>query len=102
MLGWVRLSMNNFVKAILKIGFIYMAVTQWGWISQNFIGLINNAIGGIGDVLVSASPIHIPGADGINGAMQIVLIQFTKIGSVVFKTGGLSNFGGWLDGIIIW
>lgn len=102
MMGWVRLSMNNFVKAVLKIGLIYMAVTEWGWISQNLIGLVNNAIGGIGDALISASPIHIPGADGINGAMQIVLIQFTKIGGMIFNTGGWSNFGGWLEGIVVW
>lgn len=102
MMGWVSLKMSNFVKAVLKIGFIYMAVTEWGWVSQNFVGFINNAIGGLGDALISASPIHIPGADGINGAMQIVLIQFTKIGAVVFQTGGFTNFAGWLDGMIIW
>lgn len=102
MMGWVRVSMGNFVKAVLKIGFIYLAVTSWSWVSEYGIGTANGVITRLGDALIGASPVHIPGIGGIDGAMQTTLIQFTKLGSVVFDSGGLSNFGGWLGGIIIW
>lgn len=101
-MGWVKISMGNFVKAVLKIALIYMAVTQWAWVSEYFVGLINNLIGGLGDALISASPVHIPGVDGIDGAMQITLIQFTKLGSTIFSGGGLSNFGAYLEGMVVW
>lgn len=101
-MGWVKISMGNFVKAVLKIGLIYVAVTEWSWVSEYFVGLINSLIGGLGDALISASPVHIPGVDGIDGAMQITLIQFTKLGSVIFSGGGLSNFGAYVEGMVVW
>ncbi len=101
-LGWVKISMGNFVKICLKISFIYLAVTQWGWISNNVFGFINSAIGQLGDALISATPTHIPGADGIDGSMQVVLIEFTKLGGVVFASGSFGNLGGWLDGAVLW
>ncbi|OGT30627.1 MAG: hypothetical protein A3E87_06605 [Gammaproteobacteria bacterium RIFCSPHIGHO2_12_FULL_35_23] len=102
MLGWVKTSMSHFIKTTLKIGFIYMAVTQWAWVSQNFIDLINGLINELGSELISASPTHIPGGDNINNAMQIVLNQFTKLGTIVFQIGGFNNMGAWLDGILLW
>jgi type IV secretion system protein VirB6 len=102
MSGWIRMTMGELLKSVIKISLIYMAVTQWGWVSKNFIELINSTINGIGDVLISAAPSHIPGADGIDGAMQIVLIEFTKLGAVLFQSGGMTNIGGLIDGAILW
>lgn len=102
MLGQVRLSVRDLIKSVLKIAFIYVAVTNWSWFSEYFVGLINSAISEIGSALVSATPVHIPGLGGIDGAMQTVLIQFTRIGSAVFNTGGLTNLGGIFDGLLIW
>lgn len=102
LMGWTRLAMGNFVKAVLKIGLIYMAVTEWDFIAKYFVGFINDAIGGLGDVLVGVSPVNIPGASGLDGAMQVTLTQFTNLGAVVFNTGSFSNLGGWFDGLIIW
>lgn len=101
-MGWVKVSMGNFVKSILKIALIYMVVTEWSWVSQYLVGFVNNLIGGIGDALISASPVHIPGVDGIDGAMQETLIQFTNLGNTLFSDGGLSNMGAWLQGILMW
>jgi type IV secretion system protein VirB6 len=102
MMGWVRMTTGNFVKAVLKVGLVYTAVTEWSFVSQYFVGFIDNVIGELGDALISASPTHIPGVSGIDGAMQLTLIQFTKIGSMIFNTGGFTNMGGWLDGVVIW
>lgn len=101
-MGWVKISMGNFVKVVLKIALIYVAVTEWAWISEYFVGFINNLIGGLGDALISASPVHIPGADGIDGAMQMTLIQFTKLGNAFFKAGGITNMGPWVQAFLMW
>ena len=101
-MGWVKISMGNFVKIAFKIALIYVAVTQWAWVSQYLVEFVNTIVGGLGDALISASPIHIPGIDGIDGAMQETLIQFTKLGSVIFSGGGLSNFGAYLEGMVVW
>jgi hypothetical protein len=79
-----------------------MAVTDWGFVSQYLVGFVNDAIGGLGDALITASPVHIQGINGLDGALQTVLTAFTQMGSTVFKTGGLTNMGGWLSGILIW
>lgn len=102
MMGWVQMKMSEFSKMVIKIALIFAAVTQWSFVSEHFIGLINSAIGGLGDALISASPVHIPGVDGMDGALQLVLIQFTKLGAELFNTGGFSNIGGWFDGTLVW
>lgn len=100
--GWVKLSMGNFVKAVLKIGLIYTAVTEWGFVSEYLVGFINSVIGEVGDALTAASPVHIPGVDGVDGAMQLTLIEFVKLGSRLWDTGGISNLGGLFDGALVW
>lgn len=101
-MGWLKISMGNFVKAAFKIGLIYVAVTEWSWVSEYLIGFINNVIGGVGDALITASPINIPNIDGIDGAMQLTLIQFTRLGSTIFSGGGLSNWGAYFEGMLVW
>jgi len=101
-MGWVKISMGNFVKATFKVALIYVAVTQWSWVSEYFVGLVNQVVGGVGDALVTASPVHIPGMGGIDGAMQEILIQFTKLGSTIFSGGGLSNWGAYFEGMVVW
>lgn len=100
--GWVKMQVSYFIKVCIRIGLIYMAVTQWSWVSQYFVGAINQAIGGMGDAIIAASPARIPGVDGLDGAMQEVLIEFTKLGSLLFQIGGWTNLGAWLDGILVW
>jgi type IV secretion system protein VirB6 len=102
LIGKKKATMGEFIVAVLKIGFVTVAVTNWGFVSKYLVGFINGAVGQLGDALISASPIHIPGADGIDGALQMTLIQFTQLGSKLFNTGGFSNFGGWFEGTIIW
>jgi type IV secretory pathway VirB6-like protein len=101
-IGWVRLSIPNLVKAVLKIGLIYMAVMDWGFVSQYLVGFVNDLVGGLGDALITASPVHIKGVNGLDGALQTVLTVFTQMGMKVFGIGGLNNMGPWLSGILIW
>lgn len=101
-MGWVQMSRGEFTKLVFKIALIFAAVTQWSFVSSFFVDLLNSAINGLGDALISASPVHIPGADGVDGALQIVLIQFTQLGAKLFDAGGFSNLGGIFDGIVVW
>ena len=41
MMGAVKLHGAEFIKAVLKIGFVYTAVTDWGMVSHFLIDLIN-------------------------------------------------------------
>jgi len=102
--GWVKLSMGNLVKSSIKLAVIYTAAMNWGWFSHYVVDLINKGSGQIGDVLVSATPVPIPhfAGEGINGAMQSVLIEFTKIGAWVWDMGSWHNMGPCFTGILIW
>jgi len=102
--GWIKLSMSNLVKSSVKLAVIYMAAMNWGWFSQNVVDLISKGSGQIGDVLVGSTPVPLPqfAGSGINGAMQSVLIEFTKIGSWVWNIGSWHNMGPCFTALLIW
>lgn len=102
--GWIKLSVSNLVKSTLKIGIIYTAAMNWSWFSQYFVSTINNGAGEIGSVLVSATPVPIPhfAGEGINGAMQSVMIEVTKIGAWTWDMGSWHNFGPRFTALMIW
>lgn len=102
--GWVKLAMGNLVKASLKLAFIYMAAMNWGWFSHSVVDSLNKGVGEIGSVLVSATPVPIPhfAGEGINGAMQSVLIEFTDIGSWIWNRGAWNNISPCFTAILIW
>lgn len=101
-LGWLKFSMGDLIKQIMIIGFIMTAVLNWSMVSQYLVDLINDGIQEISDSLVGLSPLHLKKAADLNDAMQVVLTSFSKMGTVLFDSGGFGNFGGYLDGILIW
>lgn len=102
--GWVKLSVNNLVKSVLKLALIYLAAMSWGWFSQNVVDLLSRGAGQIGDILVGASPMPLPhfGGEGINGAMQSVLIEFVRIGDTLWEAGSFTNLGPLFDAVVVW
>jgi type IV secretion system protein VirB6 len=90
------------VKVVLKVGLIYAAVMDWGFVSSYLVDFVNEAVGGLGDALITASPVHMKGVAGLNGALQSVLTIFTQMGMKVFGIGGITNIGPWVSGILIW
>lgn len=102
LIGAVRANMSYFMKAVLKIAFIYAAVTNWSFVSEYFINFINSLVGELGSALVGASPIHISGATNMSSAMQVTLIAFTKIGAILFDAGGITNIGALMGALVLW
>lgn len=102
--GWVKLSMSNLVKSAVKLALIYMAAMNWGWFSHYVVSLINDGAGQLGDILVKATPVSIPhfAGEGINGAIQTVLIEFTQIGSWIWNKGSWHAMGPCFSAILIW
>ena len=102
--GWVKLAMGNLVKSSLKLAFIYMAAMNWTWFSHYGVDFINKTSGQIGSILVSATPVPIPhfAGEGINGAMQSVLIEFTDIGSWIWQQGAWNNASPCFTALLIW
>lgn len=102
--GWVQLSMGVFTKAIIKISLIYMFAMHWGNFNQYVIGGIQKSAGQIGDWLVNASPVSIPdfGGSGINGALQSVLTEVTRLGAWTWGKGSISNWSPFFCAICIW
>lgn len=102
--GLVKLSMGNLIKSSVKLALIYTAAMNWGWFSHYVVDLINTGSGQIGDILIGATPVPLPhlAGTGINGAMQSVLIEFTKIGAWVWGVGSWHNMGPYFTSILIW
>lgn len=102
--GWVRLSMGNLVKSILKITIIYTLAINWSWFSFYIVNFIQGSASEISDWLVNATPIPIPyiTGTGVNGALQTVLIEFTKVGSWTWDMGSWHNTGPMFTAVVIW
>ena len=102
--GWVKLSMGNFTKSALKIGFIYMAAMNWSWFSQYVVDLFTKGAGQIGDVLINATPIPLPhfAGEGIVGALQSTMIEVSKIGWWTWNMGSWRNLSPCFEGLLIW
>lgn len=79
---------------------------NWSTFSYYTVNGIEVAAGQIGNWLVSATPIPITlptfSGTGINGALQSVLIEITKVGSWVWDRGSWHSFGPLFTAILIW
>lgn len=102
--GMVQLTMENFVKLAVRMGLIYTFGMNWGYFSEYIVNGIQTAAGQIGDWLIAATPVPLPqfAGSGIIGAMQSVLIEFTKVGSWVWAQGNIYESGPLLVAILIW
>ncbi|MCD8573628.1 MAG: type IV secretion system protein [Gammaproteobacteria bacterium] len=99
--GWVKGSMAELTKSIFKIGMIYYLGMNWGHFSDYVMTLFYDAAGQIGDILVNASPVSLPtlGGEGINGALQSILIELMKISEWIIKTGSWTNWMPIIEGV---
>ena len=102
--GWVQLSAGVFTKAVIKLGLIYMFAMHWSNFSEYAISGIQKSAGQIGDWLVNASPVSIPdfGGSGIDGALQSVLTEVTRLGAWTWDKGSISNWSPYFCAICIW
>jgi type IV secretion system protein VirB6 len=102
--GWVKLSFGNFTKSCLKIGLIYSLGMHWSTFSFYIVKGIEGSAGQIGDWLINATPITIPhfAGEGINGGLQSVLIEVTKVGLWTWHRGKLYNYTPFFTAVVIW
>ena len=100
--GWSNFSAAEFASVILKFSVISTVVLNWSFVSEYFFNLLNSSIDEISSALISHEKMHLPFVGDLDSGIQQALTQFTKLGSLVFDTGGLSNLGGFFDGMVIW
>lgn len=102
--GWIKLSMAEFVKSAIKIGLVYTFAMHWGEFSHFVVDGIQNSASQISSWYVSATPIHLPqfAGTGIEGAMQSILIEFTKLGAWIWGKGSWDAKGAYFTALMIW
>jgi len=102
--GSVKTDVKTLLKSVFTIAVIYFFAMNWSNFSEYFVGGIEAGAGHIGDLLISATPVPIPhfAGEGINGAMQSVLIETFKVGQWVWDKGSWHDMGPVLDALIIW
>ncbi len=103
--GWVQMSLPLFVKSTLKIALIYIFAMNWENFSFYFVNGIEGSAAQIGDWLVNASPIplvQLGVGTGINGALQSVLIEVTRVGAWAWQMGSFHDWAPYLNAIGIW
>ena len=96
--GWIKVNMGTFVKSVIKIGLIYTVVTNWDWVSENIVGMIYGAVDLVSGALMSANPLHIPGFNSVNAALQQALIEFMMVSKLFYNSAGWSNIAAFVQG----
>lgn len=101
--GWVKGSLSEHAKSCLRIGLIYTIGLHWSFFSEYAYNVFYEASGHIGDVLVGASPVPLPtiGGEGINGALQSILIEVWKISQWILDGGSFTNLGPFVGGLLV-
>ena len=102
--GWIKLSMENLVKALLKLAFIYMAAMHWSFFSHYIVDSINKVAAQIGSILLSTShaTFNFFAGESINKALQSLLIEFTEIGNWTWNKGSWNNLGPFFTALLVW
>lgn len=103
-MGWLAMSIREFSKGLVKIGFIYLFAMNWGWFSDYLINLFFNVSGHIGTILVDSTPMPLPSfaGEGIDGGLQSVLIELWDIGQWLWNSGSFHALGPLFVGVITW
>jgi type IV secretion system protein VirB6 len=102
--GWVKLSFGNFTKSCLKIGLVYSLGMHWSTFSFYIVKGIEGSAGQIGDWLINATPITIPhfAGTGINGGLQSVMVEVTRIGIWSWDQGSFHSYSPFFTALFIW
>lgn len=101
--GWVELSMRNFVKSTLKIGIVYTAATNWGWVNEYFIDLVNAIINTISNTMVTVGDGDITASlhGSIGNGLQIALNRILDLVTTYFKNGSMTNITPYIEGVLL-
>ena len=101
-LGFSDKPANEFKKIVLRIGLVFMFALNWGNFSAYAVALFTSASMDIGAAVMKVLPINIPNltdAIGLNGSLQTLFIEFSRVGQWVMSQGSLTNPGPLFTGI---
>ena len=101
--GWIKGYISSMTRSLFKIGVIYFVGMNWGNFSAYIYDLFYKGSSEIGAAILTASPIQFTstGAVGVNGALQLVLVEVWEIAQWIFDKGGALNPGPWFGGVLL-
>lgn len=105
-MGWVKGSLQNLTKLVIKISLVYAFTMNWGVFSQYVYTVMTEAGGELGQQLIQATPLPIPivGGTGINGALQFAFNEFIQLGHLAWSEGSIglhTNIQPYIGAVII-
>lgn len=102
--GWLNLSVSYIVKLVLKLSIIYTLAMNWDFFSHNVIDFVQQGSSQLGSMLLKSNKgfASIHPDQGIEGALQSVLIHFTKIGYWLWRRGAWHSISPYFEAIVIW
>lgn len=102
--GWIKLSISTLTKIVIKIGIVYTLALNWGFFSEYVVTLISGGANQLSAALMHSTQLSLPHVvgSGVNGALQTVLIEFTKIGTWIWHSGSWNNFAPYFTAMITW
>ena len=60
--------------------------------------MIYSAVDLVSGALISANPLHIPGFNSVNAALQQALIEFMMVSKLFYNSAGWSNIAAFVQG----
>lgn len=102
--GWVQLSLKQLILLALKLSVIYSLAMSWDFFSHYIVDFIQQGSSQLASALLTSNKSFssLDANQGIEGALQIVLTHFTKIGYWLWRQGSWHSFSPYFEAIIIW
>lgn len=102
-LGYTDKPIDEFKKIVLRIGVVYTLAFSWGNFSGYVIDLLNAISNGLGAKIMQLIPFDLPllNGTGVNGALQTILIESSRVGQWVMNKGSFYSPTPWITGLAI-
>lgn len=103
-MGWLPLNIGQMMTQVVRWALVIAIAMHWSFFSQTLYALLVTASSQLADVLLHATPIPLPRflGEGIDGGLQAMLIEFTKVGVWAWLAGSWHNFGPYVNAVLIW
>jgi type IV secretion system protein VirB6 len=100
--GWISVSINHMVKVAIKLGVIYTFAMNWDFFSHTAVDFIQGGSNQLGGLILQANQKGLDISTGVEGALQTVLIHFTKIGYWCWRRGTWHSVSPYFEAMMIW
>jgi len=102
--GLIDKPLRELANGAVRIGVIYLLAMNWSFFSSYFVDFFTKGVSELSEHMLHLMPVKLPSWAGhdLNGGLQSVLMEVVRVGSWIWKNGGIRNPGPYFIAFIIY